>query len=133
MMLHDSFVFYDLMICLLFIFVDLFYLSLNSSFRGTVGCVLILEGKLEFPSRLALILVSHWIGDGRSSNIYTNSSHIYCYEQLSYSRHACTHAESNRAGFGWRALTTCGHECSSIQGFLNLKIFCFDFIYLNFI
>ena len=45
-----------------------------------VGYVSNLEGKLEFLSYLALVLVPHWIGDGRLSNIYTNSSHVYCYE-----------------------------------------------------
>ena len=29
-----------------------------------------LEGKLEFPSYLALVLVPHWIGDERLDNIY---------------------------------------------------------------
>ena len=46
-------------------------------FWGSVGCVPILEGKLEFPSYLALVLVPHWIGDGRLSSIYTNFSLAY--------------------------------------------------------
>ena len=46
------------------------------------------------------------------------------------SPYARAHAEPNRAGFGWRVPTTCGHECSSIQGgLLNLKLF-FDFSFL---
>ena len=56
-------------------------LELNSvNIVVSVGCVLNLEEKLDFSSYLALVLVPHWIGDGRLSSIYTNSSHIYCYE-----------------------------------------------------
>ena len=39
-----------------------------------------LEGKLEFPSYLTLVLLPYWIGDGRFGSIYINSSYFYCYE-----------------------------------------------------
>ena len=39
-----------------------------------------LEGKLEFPSYLTLVLFPYWIEDGRLGSIYINSSHAYCYE-----------------------------------------------------
>ena len=48
-------------------------------FLGSVGCVPILEGKLEFHSHFALILVPHYIGYERLSSIYINSSHAHCY------------------------------------------------------
>jgi len=43
------------------------------------------------------------------------------------SPHARTRAEPNRAGCGWRAPTTCGHECSSVQGLVGPATFCFLF------
>ena len=46
----------------------------------SVGCVLNLEVNFEFSSHLALVLVPHWVEDGRLNNIYTNSFHAYCYE-----------------------------------------------------
>ena len=58
-------------------------------------------GKLEFSSFLSLNLVPHWIGDRRFSSIYTNSSHVYCYECWVMG-HIPTRAraEPNRAGLG---------------------------------
>ena len=63
-----------------------------------------LEGKLEFLSYLALVLVPHWIRDGRLGSIYTNSSYAYCYECWVMG-HIPTRAhtrrtEPNRAGPG---------------------------------
>ena len=91
-----------------------------------------LEEKLEFTSYLTLVLVPHWIGDGRLGSIYTNSSHAYCYEcwALATSPHAHTRAEPTRAGCGWRAPTTCGYECSSIQGLVGPATFCWFFYFL---
>ena len=99
----------------------------------TVGCVLNLEGKLEFSSYLTLVLVSHWIGDVRLGSICTNSFHAYCYECWAMG-HILTRAraEPNRAEFGLRAPTTRRHECSSIQGALEPETF-FDFSILIFI
>ena len=37
--------------------------------------------------------------------------------------------ETGRAGCGWRAPTTCGHECSSIQGLVGPATFCWFFIF----
>ena len=54
--------FYDLMTCLLFIIDDLliyFNFPETQVLGGTVGCVLNLEGKLEFLSYLALIFVPY--------------------------------------------------------------------------
>ena len=58
-----------------------------------------LEGKLEFPSYLALVLVPHWIRDGRLGSIYTNSSHAYCYECWAMG-HIPTRARTRRTGPG---------------------------------
>ena len=118
----------------LFVFiVDLFYLPLNSSFGGeTVGHVLSLEEKLEYRSYLALILVPHWIGDERLSSIYTNSSHTYCYECWAMATSPHTRAPRTKPGrpeCGWRASTTCGHECNSIQRLVRLATFFWFFIF----
>ena len=71
---------------------------MKNNMLKTVGCVLILEGKSQFFSHLALVLVSYWIGDERLSSIYTNSSQAYCHEWLSLITlpHACIHAEPKR-------------------------------------
>ena len=75
-----SFVFYDLMICLLLLLSICLIFPETQVLGGTVGYVLNLERKFEFFSYLILVLISYWIGDGRLSSIYTNSSHVYCYE-----------------------------------------------------
>ena len=100
----------------------IYFTFLETQVGGTVGCVLNLEGKLEFPSYLALILIPHWIGDGRLGGIPTPLMPIIMsVGPWATSPHACTHAETGPAragfefGFGWRAPTTCGHEYSSIQ------------------
>ena len=95
-----------------------------------------LEGKLEFLSYLTLVLVPYWIGDERLGSIYTNSSHAYCYECWAVS-HILTRAhtrrtEPGRVGCGWRAPTTCGHECSSIQGLVGPATFFVFYFYLKF-
>ena len=110
---------------------------LLASDKVAVGCVLSLEGKLEFFSYLALVLVPHWIGDRRVGSIYINSSHGYCYECWAMG-HIPTRAhtrrtEPGRAGCGWRAPTTCGHECNSIQGLVGPATFLLVFyFYLKF-
>ena len=111
--------------------IDLFYPLWNSSFGGDCWMWVELEGKLEFPSYSPLSLVPHWIGHGRLGSIYTNTSHAYCYECWAMG-HIPTRAhtrrtEPGRAGCGWRAPTTCGHECSSIQGLVGPATFCFLF------
>ena len=67
---------------------------------GIVGFVLNLEKKLEFPSYLALVLVPHWIGDGRLSSIYILTSLMPIVMSVGpwvTSPHARIHAESNWA------------------------------------
>ena len=91
----------------------------------TVGCDLNLEGKLEFSSYLASVLVLHWIRDERLSSIYTNSFHAYCYERWAMG-HIPIRAHTRRTEQGRvrvRAPTTCGHECSSIQETLEPETF----------
>jgi len=77
---HDRGITDDLFVIYYCWFVDLFYLPWNSSLGGLLDVFWNLEEKLEFPSYLDLVLVPHWIGDGRLSNISSNSSHAYCYE-----------------------------------------------------
>ena len=117
-----SFVFYDLMICFLFI-VDLFYLPWNWSFGGIDGCVLNLARKLEFSSYLALILVQH--EKMRSWVVYILIPPMPIIMSIGpwATSSRARRTRPGRAGFGWYALTTCRHERSSIQRFLNLELF----------
>ena len=89
-----------------------------------------LEEKLEFSSYLALVLVPHWIGDGRLDSTYTNSSHAYCYECWAMGHIptcARTHT-SNRTGFGLGVTRPRPADTNAVRfrGLLNLKLF-FDF------
>ena len=127
-----SFVLYDLMICLLLLSIC-FIFPKTQVLRGTVGHVLSLEGKLEFPSYLPLSLVQYWLGDGRLSSIYTNSPLMPIVMRIrpwTTSPHVCAHAEPGRVRVrAARAHDPCGHECSSIQGLVGPATFLFKFYF----
>ena len=108
--------------------------SLKLKFWGAVGCVLNVEGKLEFPSELALVLVSYWTGDRRLSNIYTNSSHACYYEWLGHATLPTRARTPNRIGSGRvRVRVVCAHDLRTRMQFdlgkFELENFCFDFIH----
>ena len=92
------------MTCLLFIIVDMlicFVFPKTQVLGGTVGCVLNLEGKLEFLSYFALVFVPHWIGDGRLVYILTPLMPIVMsVGPWATSPHARTYAEPNQGGPG---------------------------------
>jgi len=67
-----------------------------------------LEGKLEFPSYLDLVLVPHWIGDVRLGSIYTNSSHAYFYECWAMG-HISTRVDTRRTRPGL-VRVACAHD-----------------------
>ena len=91
-----------------------------------------MEGKLEFPSHLALVLVSHWIGVGILGSIYTNSSYTYCYEYWAMGHiptHMHTHAEPNWVGPGSGPGGACPRpedmNAIRFRGFLRPALFLF--------
>ena len=105
-----------------------FCLSWNLSFGGIVGYVFGFGGKTWVSLYLSLIF-SPTLDRPKKFEWYIYqlflSLLLWVLGHESHSPHARTRAEPGRAGFGsgWRAPTTCGHECNFVQGVLGPAAF----------
>ena len=119
----------------LIVIVHLFYLPWNSSFGGTVRCILSLKEKLEFPSICLWYLVPYWIHQEKLSALYTNSSLSIVMNVRPYAifSHACrcTEIKPNQAGSGSGGvrLRLADTNAAPFKGLLNLLHF--EFFYFS--